>query len=235
MAILLDEAFETGPDATAIDNINTALTSTTVPAGAVVAFDASPARDNFSAEITTPGTYAATFFTKSGMAQPALTDVWFRWYAFYTDFITPAQSPGIARTLSIDAAVCCNLRPTTAGLIQVQNSSSTIIAAGNGAIPIAMGQWVRIEMRVRASITVGQIEWWLYNTPDATVETETKSVANQVLGADLDGIRLGQYASTGHAGVKHNYDDFAISTTGKIGPAVPVPKAPPNRLRRWQY
>jgi hypothetical protein len=218
MAIKFDEAFETGPDAAAITTSNSQLTSTTVPAGGSVVFSSTQARGTLSAAVTTPSTYAATYMGKSGMNVTG-QDVWFRWYGFYADFITPSQSPGFLRTTNAVSIACFSMRPSTTGIIQIQNGAGTTIAAADGTVPVAVNQWIRIEIRLTPGSTTGQVEWWLYNTPDSSVADDHGiTSAAESLTAIMDAARIGQYPTTGHAGVTHYIDDFRISTDGKIGP-----------------
>jgi hypothetical protein len=218
MAIKFDEAFETGPDAAAITTSNSQLTSTTVPAGASVVFSSTQARGTLSAAVTTPSTYAATYMGKSGLNVTG-QDVWFRWYGFYADFITPGQSPGFLRTTNAVSVACFSMRPSTTGIIQIQNGAGTTIAAADGTVPVAVNQWIRIEIRLTPGSTTGQVEWWLYNTPDSTTADDHGiTSAAESLTAIMDAARIGQYPTTGHAGVTHYIDDFRISTDGKIGP-----------------
>jgi hypothetical protein len=112
----------------------------------------------------------------------------------------------------------------------------------NGAVAVGTNKWVRIEIRCRttAATTTGELDWWLYNTADATNITasdETKSATGLNLATNVDEVRFGQVTNP-IASYTTYFDDMAVSTTGKIGPQIPFPKPAVilnavNRAANW--
>jgi hypothetical protein len=98
----------------------------------------------------------------------------------------------------------------------------------NGTVAVGTNKWVRIEIRCKttAATTTGELDWWLYNTADATTITasdETKSATALNLATNVDEVRFGQVTNP-IASYTTFHDDMAVSTTGKIGPQIPIPR-----------
>lgn len=171
-----------------------------------------------SMNVNTTGTYTETNAQWTGFGS-ILTSVWFRFYLYAT--ANPGSNLRICgiRTNAANSAFV-NLRTT--GIPQILNAAQ----AGSfcdGTVAITLNQWVRIEARILSSTTVGEAEYWLYNTPDAPItlfDDHVTSAATQVLGANTDQVRFGAVTASGPASYVFWMDDVAVSTTGQIGPSV---------------
>jgi hypothetical protein len=169
------------------------------------------------------------------------TDVWFRFYLFLPALPGTGQPVLCGIRSSAAAALVAELSITTAGLIRINTAGGTV-AGLNGAVAVGTNKWVRIEIRCRttAATTTGELDWWLYNTADATNITasdETKSATGLNLATNVDEVRFGQVTNP-IASYTTYFDDMAVSTTGKIGPQIPFPKPAVilnavNRAANW--
>jgi hypothetical protein len=190
---------------------------TTITTGASVTFDYSATQAHggaLAARIVQPATPAITFGEASGFGIAGGVDVFARGYFFFPALPAADAQLFIFRTAA--AANSARLRIASTGFISALN------AAGNGTgtagtVQVATNQWVRIEFRVNASTTVGQVEWWLYNNAESLTASDTASATAQVLGADTDALRVGT-GSASPASFTFYFDDLAASTTGPIGP-----------------
>lgn len=102
------------------------------------------------------------------------------------------------------------------GALMAFNAAGAQIAGSVGAVQIPLNQLVRVEWRVKASTTVGEIEWWLFKDPVSSTPDETKLVTGQVLAANLDRT---DYFGVGPDQPSYTFwmDDIAISVVGQIG------------------
>jgi hypothetical protein len=145
------------------------------------------------------------------------------WYRFYLNLPSlPSDNnyyPFQVRTAADSASAI--LRILSTGIIQMRDSTNSQIGS-DGSIAVATNQWIRLEVRVRSSTTVGQMEWWLYNTTDAGIgsHTDTQSVSGVTLGANSDRVNFGTNVAAPAAGITHYFDDLAVSLNQQIGPAV---------------
>jgi hypothetical protein len=105
----------------------------------------------------------------------------------------------------------------TTGKVQARNNANSNIASSIGTVNVNIASWFRLEWRSLPSLTAGEIEWRLYNSPDSTTITETVNSTGNALRADLGGVRWGS-KSTAPAGVME-FDDLAVSTVDWIGPS----------------
>ena len=104
------------------------------------------------------------------------------------------------------------------GVIGSQNAAAGT-AAPDGTVAITTGQWVRFECRVLPSVTVGEVEWRLYNTADSSTITDTSSAGSLVLAADIEGARFGSMATAPTTPFTVYFDDLAANDTGWLGPS----------------
>ena len=180
-----------------------------------------------SMRIDTTGTYAETHAAWTGLGS-ITTSVWFRAYVYLTAF--PVAT--VLRLFTARTAANANsgfLSMTTAGKLQGLNAAQSGTGQTIATVAIALDQWVRIEWRVVSSATVGELEWWLYNNPEAPIGsyTDHQIGTGLVLGANTDGIRWGPSTVTGPANFVYYTDDVAVSTVAQIGgqPLAPTPIA----------
>jgi hypothetical protein len=121
---------------------------------------------------------------------------------------------------------------TGTNVLRSMNAAQSGVGS-SGTVAITLSQWVRIEWRVVSSTTVGESEWWLYNTADAPIDSFDDHVATTglVLGANTDGIRFGPTTANGPNSFVCWMDDVAVSTRGQIGPSL-APLTPPDLTSR---
>jgi hypothetical protein len=168
-----------------------------------------------SAKIATAVSPAVVFTQWTGLGT-ITADVWWRGYFWFPS--QPAATFKFCRLHTAAGATC--------GFLALNNASKIIglnAAQGNltvGTVNVTYGQWVRLEMRVRAATSNGQLEWRLFNSPESTSADDTKSDTTAVLGSDVDRMQWGATASTLPASYTFYYDDLAVSTTDWIGPLV---------------
>lgn len=147
------------------------------------------------------------------------SDVYTRVYLFLPSLPSDNNFYPIAFRTNADAS-CAILRILSTGIIQMRNAANSQIG-NDSLVPVATNQWVRIETRVKASATVGEMEWRLYNSADSLTYTDTsKTIAGAVLGANLDAINFGTNVTFPAAGITFYFDDLAVSTTDWVGPSI---------------
>ena len=156
------------------------------------------------------------------------TSVWIRVYMYFVATPNASYRLGIFRTSAAGNSAIIQI--TTGGIIRFLRADGSTITSSAGSTAIATGQWIRIEARCLSSTTAGEVEWWLYNSPESTTATESISVGSEVLGANTDGFFWGTNASTGPTDQTIYSDDMAISDSGKIGPAGSPPTMIPTMI-----
>jgi hypothetical protein len=119
------------------------------------------------------------------------------------------------------AGACAWLRMIAGtGVMSVADASQSGFGA-EGTVPVATGKWVRIEFHVKASTTVGVLEWRLYNTADSATIDDSAGGTGLVLAANVDQMWFGSQSTFPTTPFTVAYDNLAVSTAGWIGP-VPV-------------
>jgi hypothetical protein len=227
----LSNTLEGGTDTTTITTGNSggasgdAFNNVVIGASATETFSAThAAHGGLAMKITQPASGVSTYVDWTGFGT-LTTDVWFRLYVYRT---ANGSSEGyVVSVRNAAAAACCYIAISAAGIIRIWNASSAQ-AALTGSVAVGLNQWVRIEMRVFPSTTIGEIDWWLYNTPDAPIGShdETKSATGLVLAANVDQVRWGMPSTPQPVSESSWYDDLAVSTAGQLGPAgAPPPPA----------
>jgi hypothetical protein len=155
-------------------------------------------------------------------------DLWGRFYLWIDSL--PSTEPRLVRIDNDSGAGCAFIAITpTTGTVDPMNAAQ----GGNiarGTVAIAIQQWTRIEFRVRAATSNGQIEWWLYNSADAAIglHDDTNSTSTAVLAANADRGRFGLCTANSPADWVIWMDDIALSTAGQIGPGTPAGPPPVN-------
>ena len=225
MAVLLNSLEGVTPSGTTISNANSggasgnALDTVSIGAGSVLASDsAHAAHGGLGLQCSSA---AATFSfgywgTSLGAGNP---QVWFRIYLYVT--AQPAANNRVVTFWNTTSAgtLCGAVLTNTAQKIIMQNSGSTTILTSANTYPL--NQWFRVEGFLLASATVGQLEFRLFNGLDdpTILETQT-STALQNTGASVGSIGWGISNSPASAVGPLWLDDFGVSTTGYLGPAV---------------
>lgn len=155
-------------------------------------------------------------------AMGSQTDFYARFYIFRS--ATPANQHRLVRFL--DGA-----GGTEAGRIswhtdgKIYSFDSTLAVPGGSSFTLTANQWLRWEIHLVASTTVGQIEVKAY-VGDSTSEigTYTRTGLNTL--ASIGELRIGN-TITDTVGSPFWTDDFAVATGGYIGPAGSVGTAGP--------
>lgn len=194
-------------------------------------FNSTQKRDALSMRINYASAPAATLFAQFGGLGSITTAVYFRAYLFLP--ATPGNNNfypfGVRTSADASSAILRILSTGSGGFIQGRDASNSNL--GDGAVAVALNQWVRIEFRVVSSTTVGEFEWRLYNTADSSSITDSLSSTGAVLGANTDRINIGCNVTAPVQPFTVYYDDLAVSTTGWIGPsAAPVSSATSKNL-----
>lgn len=204
---------------------NNAVSNVSIGTSTTMTFDnAHAAQGLLSCKYTTPATFAAVRWDWTGLGGGS-NDIWFRFYQYMT--ASPASQMSACGVRTTTATLSAELEISTGRVIQFHNAAGGTEAALTGTTVLAINQWVRIEFRLRSSATVGQIDWWLYNTdPEAPIgqHTETKSATGLVLGATSDQVRFGMVTTPGPASYTTWQDGHAVSTQGQIGPGGLLPE-----------
>ncbi len=165
--------------------------------------------------IVDPTTATSVAWFTLGVAGGA--DVFFRFYLYLTAYPTGTVLVPI-RTTSAASVVDGGVSIDPNGKIRAFNSAG--VGVGTAATTaMALNQWVRIEVRIRSSTTVGEVEWRLFNNADSVTATETQSDTALVLAADCDRVFIGSVSTVPTAPFTVYYEDFAVSTTTWCGPA----------------
>jgi hypothetical protein len=152
-------------------------------------------------------------------------DVFFRMYLYLTAYSGTGECI-VMRFSSATPARCGLLSIRTSGnsgVLRAYNAAAASVAVGTHGVPL--NNWFRLEARVRASTTVGEIEWQLYDPDDMTL-TETVNTTGLVLAANVDQIAFGLDATTPTTPYTIYMDDVATSSTGWVGPTTD-PQFPP--------
>ncbi len=220
---LVANSFEGGTNGVAVTTANSGGTSgdafnavAGAVAGATLAYSATEmAHGSLALQVATAATagtqwvgYTTSFGTNS--------DFYLRFNLYLTAL--PAASATLWRGFS-GAATLCSLNMNTSGQLRVQDSLGVVVSGStSGALPT--GQWVRVELHITMSTTVGQTELRVYHSVDSTVATfSAQSTATLNLGAtSADGYRMGLQTTQANYGPTW-FDDYALSTTTWLGPA----------------
>jgi hypothetical protein len=146
------------------------------------------------------------------------SDAYFRFYMYLTALPTTGRLYPLR--LNDNAAAACGWLRLIAGTGTVSLADASQSGFGaDGTVPVAINQWVRIELHVVASTTAGVLEWRLYNTADSTSIDDSAGGTGLVLGANLDQLWFGSQSTFPTTPFTVIYDDLAVSTAGWIGPA----------------
>ena len=218
----LTNTFETGlADTTAITIANSddgsAGNAFNTVSGSSPAFSTTHAKSgSLAMRYDTTATYAQGYVDWQTLGS-ITGSVWFRFYLYSTAHpVTTAMRMVLFRT---SAANCGLLFYNPTGFLQGGNAAQ---AGGTaGTVAPALNQWVRIEVRILPSATVGEVEWWLYNTPEAVIGDfdDHVLITSQVLAANVDQVRLGGTTAVGPNSLVAWFDDMAVSSSGQIGPS----------------
>jgi hypothetical protein len=215
----LANTFESGqPDGTVITTVNSGSGGDgfNVISGSPTFSTTQALRGTLSMRVDTTATY-----TQANVQWTALgsitTSVWFRQYLWL-----PSVPATILKTNNVrtNAGASAWLSIFTTGVVDPLNAAQS----GNicrGTVAVATSQWIRIEFRVVSSTTVGEFQWWLYNTADAPLGShdDTNQTTTAVLGANTDAIRFGADTVSGPNSYVFYTDDPAVATDGQIGPS----------------
>lgn len=196
-----------GVSGTALDLVN-------IGTGATCAYDNTRAHGGTLAVKMATGATAATTFIEWKTGVGTLTTMWGRAYIYMTANLLGQSRLFEARSATLVAGT---VRIETTGKITAGGTTGTAVTT---VAAVALNQWVRVEWKMIASATVGQVEIKLFNNADSVTPTETvTSAATLNTKATFDEYKFGPSASVATFGPAW-LDDIGISPTGYMGPAV---------------
>lgn len=221
MAFLRENTFEGGSDGTTITVGNSggssgdAFDAVSIGASATLKFsNVQEAHGSLSAQIVEPATGVAIrgeWLTLGGGSN----NIYFRCYLWVPSGVLSGRLHFIGVRASPDA-LCSQMGLDTDGTLRVTNAAGTAVTTS--ANPPARDQWVRYELRVKASTTVGEVEWRYFNDAASTTADETGSASGLVLTANADAVRWGAVTTPAPASTTFYMDDLAVDTADWIGP-----------------
>lgn len=185
--------------------------------GVVASDSAQKAHGSLSTKITTGGTASLCFvaWTTSITGSP-FTTMWCRIYV-YISASPPAANIPICRFLTSGAQQCARMVINTSGKLTFNDGANTVQITSTTTIPA--NQWFRIEAFCTSSATVGQLEFKLFTTADATSPTETQtSAATLNTNAGIAQWQVG-VTSVAAANATVWVDDLGLTDQGYLGPA----------------
>lgn len=196
---------------------DTALdTVTTAGVGSTATYDnAHVKRGALAGKFVVAGAAASTSYAGWATTVGTQTTVYLRAY-FYVGVNPTGAATAIMRVLN-GGNLCVAVNVATNGLLTLRDANNAVIATSASALPL--NQWVRLELKVVCSATVGTAELRIYSA-DSTAPIETISGTNLNTNTQATGYRLG--ASTAGAAVTMTawMDDVGVSTTNWLGPTV---------------
>lgn len=212
---LVTNTFEGGSNGAAVTAGNSGGASgnafDAVVAGVSLTYANSPARGSLSGRCEGSVAQGASYVSWA-TSRGTLTESFDRFELYAAS--APGSAVGLWQTLSGGAAKG-RLRVNTDGTISLLDTSGTQRALV--ATPIPTNQWVRIEVHIIHSLTVGQLEVRLYSNPDSTSITDSAATtAAWDMGASSDEVRIGVLGSIAHV---RNLDNLAAGGTNWLGPA----------------
>lgn len=217
----LSNTFEGGTNGVAIDTGNAGGASGDAFQGVTEGDPQSPFFSNVQARGTLSCRYTYTstpvgphFVSWTGLGS-LTTAVYLRTYIYLPSLPSDNNFYPIGIRTNADASSAI-IRILADGTIQGRDAGNSGISSGT--IPIATGQWTRLEVRVISSTTVGELEWRLYNSADSVSITDTQNATGAVLGADTSRTNFGQTTANPAQPFTVYFDDLRVSTTGWIGP-----------------
>lgn len=226
----LSNSFEGGTDGVQISPANSggasgnAFDNVTVGAGSVINYsNEQAAHGGLSCKIVTPATgQARTTPDWTGLGGGS-SDIWFREYIYRA--ANPSATHYILGVRDTGGLACMQAGIRATGLLRWDNAAGAAILALDSTVAIALGSWNRFEWRVKASTTLGEIEWWLYTTMDAPIGSHADHggpATGLALAATADQLRFGMVTNAIASDTSY-FDDPGVSLTGPVGPAVLVP------------
>ena len=217
----LSNTFEGGSDGVAITTGNSGGTSgdafTGIDGTLSLYSNVSPAHGGMAMRIV--DTAASTRVRWNALGS-ITTDVWMR--AYLNLSALPVTNTAVIFKAQVNAGTQCMalLVNKTTGTVQALNAANGVIASSLGSVSVPFGSWFRLEMRVLASATVGEIEWKWWSSPDSSgTPDDTVAVTGQALGVDYGEALFGLTTSAPATPFTIYYDDIAVSSTGWIGPS----------------
>lgn len=139
--------------------------------------------------------------------------VWYRLYVYFT--ANPAATFRLAGFATSGGTTCSLLLLTNLGQLQMTNAGGTTQFT---TAAINTGSWSRIEGFVIGSATVGQVECKVFNSPNSTTPTDTKTSGAALNTTGSMGLySYGVVVSTTNI-TAFWMDDLGLSSTGYIGP-----------------
>lgn len=206
--------FETGVNGAAISTGDTGSATAwdvrTNPGGNSITYDNSHAYGTLSAKVDSTTTAGSSNLLAWTTALGTLTDWYGRVYLYAT------ANPSDSYRVSVDGNNNFVLYVTSSGTIQQYDQGGLIHAT---SASISLNQWVRLEWHWINSTSVGQVELRLFNSPDSSTATETKtSAANRNTSASTTDLSFGLSSGASATGPIW-LDNIVAGATTWTGPA----------------
>lgn len=217
----LSHTFESGqPDTTTISGANSAVGGNAFDAivGTPTYSTTHAHAGTLSMKITEAGSHVSHQAEWRTLGQ-ITADVWVRFYLWAAAVPNTASERYVRANNDAGTGSCLVGVQSTTGVVLGFNGAQTGTAVGS--VAISTSQWIRIEARLRAGAGTGQVEWRLYNTPEAAIASydDTNSASSMANSTNIDRVAFGTQ-SAGTLNQDFWIDDIAVSTTDWIGPSV---------------
>jgi hypothetical protein len=176
----------------------------------------------------TEGGTGSTSYCVWSTAFGTQTDHYTRLYAYLT--ANPANNIWFAN-FKDGATRAASFAILTDGTCRVADSGSN---GQNGTAPVVLNQWIRIELHVIHSATVGQLELQLFYSPESLTPTETvTSPATWNTLVQATQVELGITSVAAVANSTIWLDDIVAAAPSYPGPYVPPPPPTDVMLPSW--
>ncbi len=162
---------------------------------------------------TPSGSYVAW---TSAVLGTSLTSLWGRIYMHHSGLPNTVAIPVRGFDILGSGVLAWQINISSSGLVSVRDTGGT--TRGTGSVPIATGQWIRLEFHVVSSVTAGVIEVKLFNNADSVTETETiTSTGSFSTLSRTDLLRFGEIGGI-NASRTIYMDNILVNDTGYPGP-----------------
>jgi hypothetical protein len=235
--VVLRNNFEGGPDGTTITTGNSNQTGAqnafnivnSSGTGAILKYTSSAvaALSRPTAEYVMQMQTGSTYTTPNVRWTSAMgdqTQVWMRWYTYFTSVGSSANNLTVASIDIFDApGVMIGLRATSTPYCLY----SDFVGGGSPvymtSTPIVSNTWYRVEFRATCTFSSDTADLYLYADDNADGDTydDHISITGQFSNTHADGVSLGNNQSTGgQTNIPATYySGWEVNTTGYPGPA----------------
>jgi Putative Ig domain len=143
------------------------------------------------------------------------TQVWFRAYLWFDSFPTTTVQLFKCQTTSGDFTASIGIG--TDGMIVITKGDNDTVEL-TGSVPIAVGQWIRVEGYIINQYSSGAGEFKLFNTGNSITPVDTgTSGAFDTIGY-ANHFFIGVCGNAGDSGAAFWVDDIGVTDVGYLGP-----------------